>query len=163
MYLHSTFKFRAYVPLGLFLLVTLLIIYFTKSFIEKPDLPILAILAFMLLFLFIWVWLLFGELRTKAIKLEIHEQEIFVRNYLGFGIRKVYKFSQFDGFETALLSTQYGEYEYLYLIKNQKKIIKISQFYHANYEELKESISKKCKNLGIKPFKMSQELKEIFV
>lgn len=163
MHIYSTFKFRAYIPLGLFLLVTSLIIYFTKYFIEKPDLPILAILAFLSLFLFIWIWLLLGELRTKAIKVEINEQNIYVQNYLGLGIRKSYKLLQFDGFETALLSTQYGTYEYLYLIKNQKKIIKISQFYHANYEELKASISKKCKYLGINPFKMSQELKEIFI
>ena len=94
---------------------------------------------------------------------QIECEEIIVSNYLGFGAKKVYKFSQFDGLETALLPSKYDTYEYLYLIKNGKKVVKLSQFYHRNYADLKCSLSGKVRNLGQKGFSFLQEAKEIFI
>lgn len=118
------------------------------------------VLAF---FIFIWVWLVFGELRTKVIKVEIDEIQITVSNFLGFGARKHYALDQFDGFETALLPSAYDAYEYLYLIENGKKIVKLSQFYHSNYADLKCNLMNKVKNLGQKKFSFLQEIKEFFI
>ena len=44
-----------------------------------------------------------------------------------------------------------------------KKIIKVSQFYHSNYLDLKKAIETKTRNLGEEPFSLFKELKEIFV
>jgi len=43
-------------------------------------------------------------------------------------------------------------------------VIKLSQFYHKNYEELKTGISDaKIKDLGFEDFSYLRELKEIFI
>lgn len=125
--------------------------------------PRVGVYLFFVLFLFIWVWLVFGELRTKIIKVAIDNAQITVSGFLGLGARKSYLLTQFDGFETALLPSRYDTYEYLYLMKNGKKIVKLSQFYHSNYVELKSDLMNKIKDLGQKKFNVFQEIKEIFV
>lgn len=125
--------------------------------------PSFGVFAFLMLFAFAWVWIFFGELRTKVVKVEIHDKTIVVSNYLGLGTKRVYDFSQFDGFETALLPSKYDTYEYLYLMKNKKKVVKLSQFYHSNYADLKEAMTVKARFLGQKGFSYIQEIKEIFI
>ena len=163
MTLKSKFTFRAY-------LLTIIAVFFfytlldrTKSFYDRGDVPVLVIISFESLLIFTLIWLIYGELRTKAIKVEIFDGKISVRRYLGLGIRKVYLISEFDGFETALLPSRIGPEEYLYLTINQKKIVKLSHSYHKNYRELKANLSENCNDLGFNPFKMSQEIKEIFI
>lgn len=85
-----------------------------------------------------------------------------VANYVGLGTKRIYNLSQFDGFETALLPSRYDTYEYLYLIENGKKVVKLSQFYHSNYADLKNALTGKVRNLGQKGFSYIQEFKEIF-
>ncbi len=61
-----------------------------------------------------------------------------------------------------MLESNYAEYEYLYLIKGIKKMVKISTFYHQNYLEMKQYLATKVKYLGDIPFSMSDEFREIF-
>ena len=129
---------------------------------EKSNLPPFEIFVFLTFLIFAWIWVSFGELRTKAVKVYIDEGGVTVSTYLGLGRKRVYSFSQFDGLETALLLSKYDTYEYLYLIENGKKVIKLSQFYHSNYDELKKGLSIKVPNLGQKRFSYIQEIKEIF-
>ena len=75
----------------------------------------------------------------------------------------LYAFKEFDGYKISILPSEYQDYEYLYLMSNQKKIIKVSQFYHSNYLDLKKAIETKTRNLGEEPFSLFKELKEIFV
>ena len=85
-----------------------------------------------------------------------------MRRFLGLGHVKVYNFSEFEGYKISILPSESQEYEYLYLLINRKKVIKISQFYHSNYSEIKEVIVKKTKNLGKESFSLITEVKEIF-
>jgi len=116
----------------------------------------------MLLIIFIFVWLVWGEMRTKILKVGIEKDRIGVTNFQGLGNLKIVLFSEIDGFKTCVLPSEYKDYEYLYLIKNGQKIIKLSEFYHKNYAELKNEISKKCKNLGIEKFSLGRVIKELF-
>jgi hypothetical protein len=93
----------------------------------------------------------------------IEGEEIIVSNFLGLGAKRVYILSQFDGFETALLPSRYNTYEYLYLIENGRKAVKLSQFYHSNYADMKIALISKVRNLGQKGFNYIQEVKEIFI
>ena len=43
-----------------------------------------------------------------------------------------------------------------------KKIIKLSQFYHRNYAELKAAVAKKVKYLGKEKFSIRSEFRELF-
>lgn len=113
-----------------------------------------------ILFLFTIIGLIFGELRTKIIVIEIKNNYINKKNYLGFN--QNYNFKDFDGFQTSIFVSKGERFEYLYLVKDNKKIIKISQAYHKNYFELKDKISIHLKNLGEIEFSYIDELKEIF-
>ena len=75
---------------------------------------------------------------------------------------KEFSWGEFDGFETTVASSKYGDYEYLYLIKAGRREIIISEFYHSNYFELKNFIEKKVMNLGYKPINLIAVFKEIF-
>ena len=117
----------------------------------------------LLLHLFLIIWLVYGELRTKAIKVKIESDNISVNSFFGLSSSRLYTFKEFDGYKISILPSEYQDYEYLYLMSNQKKIIKVSQFYHSNYLDLKKAIEIKTRNLGEEPFSLFKELKEIFV
>ena len=105
---------------------------------------------------------MFGELRTKAIYVRIENDRIIVKPYLGLGSKKEYKIGFFDGYTVPDLSSYGGTHEYLYLTKNNKKIIKLSAFHHSNYLEIKELIDTKFNFTGRTKFKMLDEFIEIF-
>lgn len=163
MVLHSIFRLWALLPVALLLIITGLLAFVTKILLERPGFPPFGIFVFLAFFIFALIWLVFGELRTKVIKVQIEDEKVIVLNYLGLGIPKMYTFLQMDGFETALLPSKYNMYEYLFLIEKGKKVVKLSQFYHSNYADLKNTLTEKVPNLGQKGFSLKQEVKEIFV
>ena len=159
--LKSKFKYRA-------LLIPILIIALTSAslyiIIENWPIEINELrwihIYMAVLFVFTLVWLVFGELRTKIIEVLIDNYHIENRNYLGLRIK--YNFKDFDGFQTSILTSKGESFEYLYLIKDNRKIIKISEAYHKNYDELKNIIKLNLKDLGEIKFSYIDELKEIF-
>lgn len=157
--IQSKFKLRA-------LLIPFLIIATTgfSIFMLTKNLPLETqkirwIEIYMsVLFLITWFWLVFGELRTKIIRITIRGNQVEKRNFLGL---KQYNFKDFDGFQTSILSSKGEDFEYLYFIKNGEKVIKISEAYHKNYAELKNVISNQLKDLGRIKFNYFDELKEV--
>lgn len=129
----------------------------------NPNMSLAAFLVACLFFLFTWTWFFFGELRTKVIAVEINSHEITVRRYLGLSFKKTFPIDAFDGYKTSILSSKSGSYEYLYLIANGKRVIKLSEFYHENYKELKRIlVNRRFKNLGFESFSYLNELKDMF-
>lgn len=163
MSLQSRFNFWAFFLVALLLLVTGLLAFVTAKLLERPNLPHFGVFLFLALFIFVWIWLVFGELRTKVVKVNIEDEGIITSNYIGLGTKRVYSFSQFEGLETALLPSKYNTYKYLYLIENGRKVVKLSQFYHSNYHDLKNALTVKVRNLGQIKFSNIQEIKEIFI
>lgn len=159
--LKSKFKFRA-------LLIPVLIVAITSisAYIITENWPIQieglrwVEIYMTVLFLFTWVWLVFGELRTKIIEVTIENNTIEKRNYLG--LNQKYNFKDFDGFQISIITSKGESFEYLYLVKDSQKIIKISEAYHKNYTELKNRIEAKSKELGEIKFSYIDELKDIF-
>ncbi|MEO6851291.1 MAG: hypothetical protein ABI166_11695 [Mucilaginibacter sp.] len=114
--------------------------------------------------IFVWTWVVFGELRNKVISIEIGYNSITIKRYLGLGPSKVYYFEQLDGYKTSILASRAVEYEYLYIMAGDKKIAKLSEYYHKNYKELKEMLTnEKFKDLGFEDYNSTREIKEIFV
>jgi hypothetical protein len=162
MHLHSKFRFWIAAPILMFLFVAVLLGYIIGSLFDGSVPPSIGIFAFMIVFVLIWIWIIFGELRTKVIRVELKDAEVVVSGYLGVGRKSRYALAQFDGYETAILPSNYDKYEYLYLIEHGKKVVKLSQFYHRNYSELKQVIAEKVNYLGEKDFSYFEEFKEIF-
>ncbi len=163
MEIKSKFKPWVKVLIGLFVLLTGLIITSVAVFLDDKHLPSPGIMVLLALLIFIWTWMLFGEIRTKAVKVTIAQNHITVSHYIGFGKKKRYSLAAFDGYKTSILPSEYDTYEFLYLMTDNKKRIKLSQFYHKNYKELKDNLTRKVKNLGNEKFNMLREIKEIFI
>jgi hypothetical protein len=130
----------------------------------NTTLPVLFYVFGTLLILFTWTWLSLGEMRNKVIVVNIGYDNLTVKRYLGMGKLTTFYFNQLDGFKTSILPSRGAEYEYLYLMTGNRKIIKLSQFYHKNYLDLKDAlISAGIKDLGYEKYSANTELKEIFM
>lgn len=162
--LKSKFKLWAFLPpIILVPIITggiLHILFFEIPIRTKSHIPLYLVI---LLFVIALIWLILGELRTKIIKVVLDHEKITVTNFLGIGVTKVFYLDELDGFTTCLLPSRAATYEYLYLHLNNKKVVKISEFYHRNYRELKQAlIQHGTKNLGNERFSYIKEYREIF-
>ena len=161
--IRSKFRLWAFLPATMAILLTgLLYFIFSKGVFNSIANPPTAVYVFAGVFLIILTWLVFGELRTKVISVTIDNDLITSANFLGLGSKQKFVLTEFEGFTTSLLPSNGGTYEYLYLLKDNKKVIKLSEFYHKNYFELKQVLTKRVKFLGDKPFNMLTEIKEIY-
>jgi len=160
----SKFKFGAYLVVVLSTIFSIMMILSLSVYFFGIAIPIGIYLLLNFWLILVGIWLVYGELRTKVIFVYIGYDLFTVKSYFGLGPSKTWYFNEIDGYLTAILPASGGEsYEYLYLIKNSKKVIKLSQFYHSNYTDLKNAISSAgISNLGCEDFSYSRELKEIF-
>ncbi len=108
----------------------------------------------------IYFWL--TEFRTRAHKVIIEEKSITVKEYFGLGKSKRFQYNDFKGFITSKQPGKFGEVEYIFIIKEDKRQICISAYYHRNYAELKEKIKIKLPYLGEKEYKFGYEFKQMF-
>lgn len=137
----SKFTIKSYLTLILILafiifLFNFLPIFYNESYHEQTLLsqifvPGLSIIAFMFFVL--------GEFRTKIIQFTLNDNEIIVKRFFGL-ISERYSALDFEGWKYSLLPSRGGSYEYLYLYKGNKKRVKLSEFYHKNYQDLKFNI-----------------------
>ena len=96
------------------------------------------------------------------IKVVLNNDHLVIKKFGGLSIAKKYLYEDLDGFKTSILRSRGGDNEYLYLIKDNKKLVKISDYYHKNFLELKKEITTKLEDLGFEKFSYMDELKEIF-
>jgi hypothetical protein len=160
--MRSKFSFWCYFVAfysALFFCILIAVIPITLYFKLQPY------IFFIIIFLcaaFVNAWLISGEMRQKVVTIEIGYDNLILRRYLGLGKAKTIYFDQLDGFRICYLPTNSGYYEYLYVISGNRKVLKLSQFYHRNYFDLKQALSEKLKNLGEEDFSYKNEFKEIF-
>lgn len=140
----TSFRFWAILMFICLILLTgvLFVVVITWLLETKTDLPPVVFFSIGF-FILTWVWLFFGEIRTKATVVVVEEDYLIVKGFMGFGPKKEIEFIEFQGYKTSLLPSRNGYYEYLYLIKNGKKAVKVSQFYHDNYSEIKKVLTQK--------------------
>ncbi|REC54915.1 MULTISPECIES: hypothetical protein [Chryseobacterium] len=159
----TKFTFKAllvYILSIAFLYLFILII--PRIFIEGDySMPLFPKIFLPSIITFSFIMLVFGEIRTKCITLIIEKNEITVKRFFGI-FTKSYKISEIEGWKYSHLTGKGGTYEYTYLYKNNNKIIKISQFHHRNYFQVKNHIQGKFKYLGYEKFSYIHEFKEIF-
>ncbi|REC43360.1 hypothetical protein [Chryseobacterium pennipullorum] len=154
---------KAYLPLLLLIVIPILFIkiifqifndpYYENTLFPKIFLPGIFILSFLAMF--------FGEIKHKFISVEFTPHEIIIKRFMGLQT-KSYKVSTIEGWKYSYLSARGGTYEYLYLYKNGQKVVKISQFYHKNYDEVKRYVKTVFQSLGYEKFSYIDEFKEAF-
>ncbi|MEI8202320.1 MAG: hypothetical protein WCH34_04875 [Bacteroidota bacterium] len=156
----SIFNFRAYLLPALFLFfisigLASLIDVINKFNIENNEKQIIM----SLLIICVFTLLILHEIRTKIIVLLITKNKIEVKSWLTKKI--IFDFKEIDGFQTRIVKGKLEKFEYLYLFKNNKKILTLSQTYHKNYFDLKSKINEECKNLGVTKFGTIKEIIEV--
>ncbi|MBL7699796.1 MAG: hypothetical protein JNK79_16635 [Chitinophagaceae bacterium] len=159
-----TSKFRTKVagPVVIIVMIIALVALISYIWSENPEAPWLPMVAFYVPMAVLGLMMIFGELRRRTIKVTIDSETITVRRYLGWGREELHFLNAFEGYHTTQLQSRYGSYEYLYLMQQGKKVIKLSEFYHKNYNELKEAIATKVKFAGNVQYSWSREMKEFF-
>lgn len=160
----TRFKFKGFLPVILMTLLVGIIINFsheilTNSFYQKKLLVTLITLTF---FIMTFLWLTLGEVKNKFIVVNFVENKVSVRKFGGLFPEVEFDSTQIEGWKYSILTSRGGNYEYLYLYKDGKKVAKISEFYHQNYLEIKQYVKSKYKDLGFEQFSYLTELREIF-
>ena len=153
----SKFSYRAYFFVGLIIPTLILPIYLffnrKEAFGENYNIKFLFVGSLMLITCF---WLFVGTLR-RVISLDLSNREITVKNILQS--EKKIRLGDLDGFETTIETSKSGNYEVLFLVKNNKTLVHISEFHLSNYKEIKSEIETKLKNLGFVPFSFFSDWK----
>ena len=120
------------------------------------------LLAVVPVLFFVWTWLLLGELRKKATRLVLEHDRFTVRGYYGLGKPKQYGLSELSGLRSSVLSSENGNFEYLYFMMDKKRIACISSFHHLNFEEIRDYLQQKVKSPEQTPFDFKEELRDLF-
>lgn len=146
----SEFSYRTYIQVALTTIALLFPIYLffnrIEAFGDNYNLKFLFVSSLMLLS---GIWLVLGIIK-RAIIINISDQEVILKNI--FLSEKHINIKDFDGFETTSENSKYGSYEVIYLVKNKKSVIHLSEFHLSNYREIKKLIEGKINNLGDFPF-----------
>ena len=156
----SKFKITAYL-LPLFMvtmLITLIAIFadFKNTFTStEAGIFVCTLLSFSLATLFF-------EMVTKAIAIDFYLDDIRIRPFMGFGVQKIYMTKELDGFHTSTITGKGGTYRTLYLVQGNKKVGKISEFYHSNYNVMHEFCSQNIQDLGFIKTNIVTEIKDIY-
>jgi hypothetical protein len=129
-----------------------------RNYLEKGQAPMGWVILYPIGLSIVFLWLLFVEIRKRAIVVVLKGDEIFVSDWLGFKSSKTYHANEISGFETVNMSSRYRTYEYLFLIKGGVRIACISEYYHSNYADIKAKISETVFNLGERRFSFLKEL-----
>ena len=97
--------------------------------------------------LFVIIWGFFIEMNLRMAIVTINEEDIEIKQLLGFGTKKTFKTKEIDGFAVRDFR-QRGQYqEYCYLIKDKKAVAVFSSLYYKNYMEFRAEIQKHIKHL----------------
>jgi hypothetical protein len=117
---------------------------------------------FLILFLFLSTILVLMELKNKIIKVEFLENEIKINTFLGLKKSIYINKNTIEGFENSSVYSEYGSYDYIYLKSKDVRIVKISNQYHKNFNEINLEIKNNFKYLGFKASGFRTEFKEFF-
>ena len=137
----SKFKPTALLVVFLLGIVTWLLSLMISSVASNSNPPLIAVIIFFAVFGFTWLWLVLIELRKNYVKVTLLERSVNCSRFAGLGREKSYKLADFDTLEIKNLRTRYGKYEFLFFIRNGKTSFTLSEYYHANYEELKSILA----------------------
>jgi hypothetical protein len=90
------------------------------------------------------------DLIKRIVIIKVSHQEIKTQNI--FSSKKQIDLKDLDGYQISSEISRAGSYEVLYLMKDKKCIIHISEFHLSNYNELKSFIQQNVNNLGYSSF-----------
>lgn len=154
----SRFKLVAYFVFIFFIILFSFIIFQFQNITKGFNSIFGAYLTFILLVISFLV--VFFELRDKVIFVKFENSSIKIKRFIGIFKSQNINNIKITGFYNSSVKTGFGRFNYLYLMIDNKKIAKISNQYHKNYEELKGEIERKHKDLGFIKTGLLSEFKD---
>lgn len=140
----SKFNFKAYLnPVIIILFISFPIIVNTLI-INKNDDPNEKLIFTSIMPLIVIIIGIY-QLRQNLLNIIITDENITFRRYLGFGKSNIYNLNDLDCYNIQIKKTKGEEYEILKIVKDNKTLMQISQFYIDNYSDLKLKIGQKLK------------------
>ncbi len=159
----SKFTWTAYIPAFIAVGISAVTAFCIVVCFDPAVYSMLVIFIPVIIFaVLVLLWLIYGELRTKIIRLNLEYDHLTIKRYYGLGAPATVYYTDIDGFTISILPATNTAYEYLYLMKNGKKIGKLSQFYHKNYADLKAELKTHIQDLGYIEYNSWQEIKDSF-
>lgn len=155
--IESKFTYKAYLNLAIIILIPTvhLSLYFNGT-VDETAFPIF----FLIIPVFLVIIFSLGTFRTQMIKVTINSREMTVRSYFGFGPEKKYRLKDLQGFHTSTVTARSVTYDTLYVMKDDRKVAKISSQYISNYYALHNIISTNLTYLGYIETNLKTEFKD---
>ena len=112
--------------------------------------------------LFLWVVMVWGELRLKMSRLYFKEGVMEIISFWGLWGKRICYYEHITGFKTLLEPALPTPYECITLMNGEKKLLRISQFYYSNYDEIKLLVTNTFQDLGREEFSTKRTFADIF-
>lgn len=115
----------------------------------KGHWGVIAFFIFLIIInLFVIFWGFFVEINMRMSKIVFLEKGIEVKKFLGLGRKYFYEYQYFEGFVVRKFRMRGKAQEYCYLLSKQIPLVVFSSMYYVNYEQVKNKISEKIKELN---------------
>jgi hypothetical protein len=86
------------------------------------------------------IMLLWGHQGSKVAMIEFDDEKVRTTSFYGLGVTRVLFIKDLAGYNTNIIRSRRGrEYEQLYLYLESRRVVRLSQFHHVNYFEMKEA------------------------
>jgi hypothetical protein len=158
----SKFRTLPYLLIAILIILAAFVLYIISSIIfTNGTVPPLAVVVFALLFGLMLFWFAWVELRKVMSRVIVDDKHIKVKYWGGLGKSHCFEYNLLDGYKTTVLPSTYDNYEYMYIMINEKTIIILSAFYHKNYKELRDTLKHKVQYIGYEPLKIKSYIKHM--
>jgi|GEM_PF-1630409 len=159
----SVFSWRIIFPVFYSLVSTLLLPLSWWYILTSGDVyDILAGSIVFVMSLVLWLVMVWGELRLRAVRICFKETCIEIVPFLGFGRKQQYQYDQVTGYTTLLQPSLPLPYECITLLGHQKELLQVSAFYFSNYKQLKTLMKEKFEDKGREEYSLKKAFTEIF-
>jgi len=131
--IQSKFKLKVYFPLVLVIALTTLIIWNLVDF-EKTFTSLGGGIFVVTLLISLNLFIIVAILKTQYVAL--NNEHITIKNFLGWGIDKQQDNIKTFGYYKSSFQYQGKVDNIIYIVKGNKKLAKLSDFYHLNFAEM---------------------------
>ncbi|MUV02184.1 hypothetical protein GN157_00540 [Flavobacterium rakeshii] len=161
-------KFTSYIYFPFLVLLPIGLIISINVTVGKENIPIEALIFFIISSAWILLSALLYEVRLRIIKVELNSREVLVRKFFGLGAEKKYRLKDLEGFHTFTRKTRKKngfrseiiEYDFIHLMYKGRIVARISNLYHSNYNEMAEFTKEHLTYLGYKKPNIFSEIKD---
>ncbi len=161
--MRSKFSIKAKIELLVIVSIMILLPFFISSLSDPmiEESSKIGMILGLIFFILVIIYYAVAVFRFKWLRIAIDENKMKFSQCAGLMKVNEFQLSEFDCFKTTSNANRIGSFENLLLIKNDKVCITISEFYHANYKEIKRTISNNLTDEGDVVYDFMDEILDI--